>query len=51
VRRAARYVVRNVLLNVLVVWPVYALTYLAGLIVAAVVAGWRDGRWGEYGAD
>jgi hypothetical protein len=43
-RRVAHVVVRNVLLNVLVVWPVYSVTYLAGLVVAAATAGWHDGR-------
>ena len=48
--RVLRYAVRRVLLNVLVVWPVYSVTYLAGLIAAAFVAGWHDG-WGEHGVD
>lgn len=43
-RRAAHVLVREVVLNVCVVWPVYSVTYLAGLVVAAATAGWHDGR-------
>ena len=43
-RRAAHIAVRDVILNLCVVWPIYAVTYVAGLVIAAATAGWHDGR-------